>query len=185
MSISLRRWTLYSHRYSHSVLMLCPQPSAWTQIKKMKHWYHRGTRIGLHGSIFFEIFRQWYLDYGFGFSRIWSTMVLAFSNHFSPLSFSPVGEMQVSPNCQRLVDISYSELSKIGWFRLRTCWCWLLLLMCQAFHFIGIFVQFWASSVPTWGKHVAQHGKARCPTWARLLHGCCPFVPNMADSVRA
>ena len=101
--------------------------------------------------------------------------------NFSPLSFSPEGEMQVSPNCQRLVDISYSELSKIGWFRLRTCWCWLLLLMCQAFHFIGIFVQFWARCLPTWGKHVALHGQARCPTWARLLHGCCPFVPNMAE----
>ena len=75
-------------------------------------------------------------------------------------------------------DVGYSELSWTGW-------CWLLLLISQTFHFIGIFVQFGASSVPTWGKHVTQHGQARCPTWARLLHGCCPFVPNMADSVRA
>ena len=120
--------------------------------------------------------------------------------NFSPLSFSPVGEMQVtlvlsktsSVNelqpplvLPRWGDAGYSELSKTGWFRLKTCWCWLLLLMCQTFHFIGIFVQFWARCLPTWGKHVAQHGKARCPTWARLLHGCCPFVPNMADSVRA
>ena len=55
----------------------------------------------------------------------------------------------------------------------------------KRFIFIEIFDQFWASSVPTWGKHVAQHGQARCPTWARLLHGCCPFLPNMAESVCA
>ena len=105
--------------------------------------------------------------------------------NFSPLSFSPIGEMQVSPNCQRLVDTGYSELLKTGWCRLRTGWYRLLLLMCQTFHFIGIFVQFWARCLPTWGKHVAQHGQARCPTWARLLHGSCPFVPNMSDSVWA
>ena len=50
----------------------------------------------------------------------------------------------------------------------------LLLLMCQTFHFIGIFVQFWASSVPTWGKHVAQHGQARCPYWAEFMPSGCP-----------
>ena len=88
--------------------------------------------------------------------------------NFSPLSFSPEGEMQVSPNCQRLVDTGYSELSKTDWFRLKTCWCWLLLLMCQTFHFIGIFVQFWASSVPTWGKHVAPLGHVCCTEVAHL-----------------
>ena len=41
-----------AHRYYHSVLSLCPQPSAWTQIKK---WNTDCTEIhGLvfHGSIF-------------------------------------------------------------------------------------------------------------------------------------
>ena len=38
--------------------------------------------------------------------------------NFSPLSFSPEGEMQVTPNCQRLVDTGYSELSKTGGYRL-------------------------------------------------------------------
>ena len=42
------------------------------------------------------------------------------TNHFSPLSFSPVGEMKVTPNCHRLVDTGYSELSKTGWCRLKT-----------------------------------------------------------------
>ena len=113
------------------------------------------------------------------------TLTMIPANHFSPLSFSPEGEMQVTPNCQRLVDTGYSELLKTGWCRLRTGWYMLLLLMCQTFYFIGIFVQFWARCLPTWGKHVAQHGQARCPTWARLLHGCCPFVPNKSDSVWA
>ena len=38
--------------------------------------------------------------------------------NFSPLSFSPVGEMQVTPNCQRQFGSGYSELSKTGGFRL-------------------------------------------------------------------
>ena len=38
--------------------------------------------------------------------------------NFSPLSFSPEGEMQVTPNCHRQVGAGYSELLKIGWCRL-------------------------------------------------------------------
>ena len=100
------------------------------------------------------------------YNRLFHPLPMISANHFSPLSFSPVGEMQVTPNCQRLVDTGYSELLKTGWCRLRTGWYMLLLLMCQTFYFIGIFVQFWARCLPTWGKHVAQHGQARCPTWA-------------------
>ena len=37
-----------------------------------------------------------------------------------------------------------------------------------------------ASTLPNMGKHVTHHGQARYPTWAWLLHGCCPFVPDMA-----
>ena len=32
----------------------------------------------------------------------------------------------------------------------------------------------WASSVPTWGKHVTQPGQAPCPCWARVIHKTCP-----------
>ena len=35
--------------------------------------------------------------------------------NFSPLSFSPVGEMQVTPNCQRQVDAGYS-VTVIDWW---------------------------------------------------------------------
>ena len=31
-----------------------------------------------------------------------------------------------------------------------------------------------ASSVPKWGKHVAQHGQARCPYWAEFMPSGCP-----------
>ena len=62
---------------------------------------------------------------------------------------------------------------------------WLLLYVpLQAFHIILLY-HFGARCLPNMGKHVTQHGQARYPTWARLLHGCCPFVPNMADSVWA
>ena len=42
-----------------------------------------------------------------------------------------------------------------------------------------IFCPSGASSVPKWGKHVTQHGQARCPSWAdfvlsdRIIN-CCP-----------
>ena len=36
------------------------------------------------------------------------------------------------------------------------------------------------ANLPIRGKHVAQHGQARYPTWAWLLHGCRPLVPDMA-----
>ena len=32
----------------------------------------------------------------------------------------------------------------------------------------------WASSVPMWGKHVAQPGQAPCPMWARVMLKRCP-----------
>ena len=35
--------------------------------------------------------------------------------NFSPLSFSPVGEMLVTPNCQRQVDAGYS-VTVIDWW---------------------------------------------------------------------
>ena len=35
--------------------------------------------------------------------------------NFSPLSFSPVGEMRVTPNCQRQVDAGYS-VTVIDWW---------------------------------------------------------------------
>ena len=36
-----------------------------------------------------------------------------------------------------------------------------------------------ASFLPKWGKHVAQHGQARCPSWADFVLSdriidCCP-----------
>ena len=34
--------------------------------------------------------------------------------------------------------------------------------------------RFWASTLPKWGKHVAQQGQARCPTWAHSLLLPCP-----------
>ena len=78
-------------------------------------------------------------------------------------------------------DAGYSELSKTGWCRLlriakdrlvqvknRLVQVTLVDVSNVLFH--RDFVQFWARCLPTWGKHVAQHGQARCPTWARLLH---------------
>ena len=35
--------------------------------------------------------------------------------------------------------------------------------------FLSRFVHFWARTLPKWGKHVAQHGQACCPTWAHFL----------------
>ena len=35
--------------------------------------------------------------------------------------------------------------------------------------------RFWASCLPKWGKHVAQQGQARCPTWAHFLLLPCPI----------
>ena len=37
LSIAVGWWTHYSHWYIYSLLLLCPQPSAGPQIKKMKH----------------------------------------------------------------------------------------------------------------------------------------------------
>ena len=80
------------------------------------------TQIGLHGLFFFDIILP--MNLGFcldseGFGALWCsllpdefvTLTMSSANHFSPLSFSPVGEMQVT-----------QVLSKTGR-------CWLLLLM--------------------------------------------------------
>ena len=39
-----------------------------------------------------------------------------------------------------------------------------------------VFSHFGATCLPTWGKHVTQHGQARCPTWA---HFVVSFLPNI------
>ena len=44
----------------------------------------------------------------------------------------------------------------------------------RASHFMILFVLFWASTLPTWGKHVTQHGQARCPKWADFISCLCP-----------
>ena len=41
---------------------------------------------------------------------------------------------------------------------------------------------FWARTLPKWGKHVAQHGQARCPTWAHFLFMSCPKSSILHDS---
>ena len=46
----------------------------------------------------------------------------------------------------------------------------------RASHFMILFVLFWASTLPTWGKHVTQHGQARCPKWADFISCLCPKV---------
>ena len=97
-------WTLYSHWYCHSVLALCPQPSAWTQIKKMKHWYHRGTRIGLFTDFFFDLI--WSMFFGFHYGFIWirecwhtpfpgGFSVITPHTAISPHLASPEGEGQI------------------------------------------------------------------------------------------
>ena len=44
----------------------------------------------------------------------------------------------------------------------------------ESFH--DTFGRFWASTLPTWGKHVTQHGQARCPKWADFISCLCPKV---------
>ena len=45
------------------------------------------------------------------------------------------------------------------------------------------FVHFCARCLPKWGKHVAQHGQARCPTWAHFLFISCPKSSLFHDRV--
>ena len=65
------------------------------------------TQIGLHGLFFFDIILP--MNLGFcldseGFGALWCsllpdefvTLTMSSANHFSPLSFSPVGEMLVT-----------------------------------------------------------------------------------------
>ncbi len=68
---------------------------------------------------------------------------------------------------------------------------WLLLYVSlQAFHIILLY-HFRARCLPTWGKHVTQHGQARYPTWASTLpnmgkhvtplgHVCCTDVAHLS-----
>ena len=62
------------------------------------------------------------------------------------------------------------ERSSVLWF--------LLYVSLQAFHIILLY-HFRARCLPTWGKHVTQHGQACCPSWAdfvlsdRIIN-CCP-----------
>ena len=46
----------------------------------------------------------------------------------------------------------------------------------QASHFMILLVVFGARTLPTWGKHVTQHGQARCPKWADFVTSLCPKV---------
>jgi|GEM_PF-6143480 len=46
----------------------------------------------------------------------------------------------------------------------------------RASHFMILLVVFGASTLPTWGKHVTQHGQARCPKWADFISCLCPKV---------
>ncbi|KIP58354.1 hypothetical protein ST42_01735 [Prevotella pectinovora] len=46
----------------------------------------------------------------------------------------------------------------------------------RASHFMILLVIFGASTLPTWGKHVTQHGQARCPKWADFISCLCPKV---------
>ena len=46
----------------------------------------------------------------------------------------------------------------------------------RASHFMILLVVFGASTLPTWGKHVTQHGQARCPKWADFISCRCPKV---------
>ena len=46
----------------------------------------------------------------------------------------------------------------------------------RASHFMILLVVFGASTLPTWGKHVTQHGQARCPKWADFVTSLCPKV---------
>ena len=43
--------------------------------------------------------------------------------------------------------------------------------------------RFWARTLPKWGKHVAQHGQACCPTWAHFLFMSCPKSSIFHDRV--
>ena len=102
------------------------------------------TQIGLHGLFFFDIILP--MNLGFcldseGFGALWCsllpdefvTLTMSSANHFSPLSFSPVGEMLVtlvlsktsSVNelqpplvLPRWGDAGYFELPWTGWCRL-------------------------------------------------------------------
>ena len=41
--------------------------------------------------------------------------------------------------------------------------------------FMTILGTVWTRIVPTWGKHRAPHGQARCPTWASTVPNSCSF----------
>ena len=95
------------------------------------------------------------------------------ANHFSPLSFSPVGEMQVTPNCQRQVGAGYSELSKTGWCRLLRIAKDRLVQVKNRLVQVTLVdvsnVSFHRDFCAVLGTVLAHLGQARYPTWASTL----------------
>ena len=100
LSITAGVWTLYYHRYNYSVLPLCPQPSAGTQIKKKKHGCHGlDTDRSFHGSFFWF---YWAIDY---WILVWIYLDLKVLGHFLFLSQWFIDKNQDKPtSCENITN---------------------------------------------------------------------------------
>ena len=145
-----------SHWYIHSVLPLCPRPSAWTLIKKRNTDTTDLTRIGLSRIFFFDIIWLMILGFGYGFIWICECWHTLFPSSTGFWSF-------VVNNKTKSVSVSNKGTNRV----------------CQ----IG---EKWATSVqqpcpsgvtclPMMGNVLAHVGQRACPKWADLLSEVCPI----------